>query len=262
MQVQVFERDLPSRERQAGLAPKMLGAATVEADGPSEGRFAIEYWPDRFATGDAVARLHGVGQVNADLSFRVFDPTGREMKIRNIRALDQDFRAGDIIFNAAARMQVTISVDLGEEREKSEFERLLALVAPVIVDLRLAELTDDDTIFLANELGLRPQDNLHRRLGWLRWCAAAGEEAGLPIPAFYGWAHGNLPELWGALRDYDDPARRAEQISELLDRLAATDDDTLVLALVRAVEGRIIPGELRERAAAIAGPSGGGRSSR
>lgn len=179
IKVQAFDRDLPSLERRSGSAPQMLGEAIADSDG----RFQITYTIEQFQGGEGNSTFRWGQEKNADLSFRVFDSTGQELNIKRIEALDNEYRSDQIIFNAPTLMDpVSIFVDAPQASGDSEYERLIALIAPVLEDLPLVELSDEDVSFLSNELGLDQKpctllitcDNTNRAqqyLEWLRRCA-------------------------------------------------------------------------------------------
>lgn len=246
--VRAFDRDLPSLERRMGSTPQMLGESTADA----EGRFQITYTLEQFQTGEGVSLFRRLREKHADLSFRVFDRTGQELSITRIVALDREYRPDHIIFNAPAELEVSIFIESRQQAGDSEYEKLLALIAPVVADVSLAELTEEDIVFLINELGLEQQREVQQRIEWLRWSALLARETNLPAEAFYGWARTGLPDLWPELHTPDHESRRVDAMTRLLDQLAATAEESLVAHLLRAVEDRIIPARVRERASAIA----------
>jgi hypothetical protein len=246
--VRAFDRDLPSLERRMGSTPQMLGESTADA----EGRFQITYTLEQFQTGEGVSLFRRLREKHADLSFRVFDRAGQELSITRIVALDREYRPDHIIFNAPAELEVSIFIESRQQAGDSEYEKLLALIAPVVADVSLAELTEEDIVFLINELGLEQQREVQQRIEWLRWSALLVRETNLPAEAFYGWARTGLPDLWPELHTPDHESRRVDAMTRLLDQLAATAEESLVAHLLRAVEDRIIPARVRERASAIA----------
>lgn len=238
--VEALDRDLPSIERRSGTAPAILAEATTDA----EGRFQIAYTLERFREGEAAPwSLRGRGQ-GADLSFRVFDRTGRELPIKSVEALNRSYEAAHIIFNVPAELEVMIFV--GPPREEagdSEYERLVALLAPILEALAPAELTDEDVEFLVNELGAEQRRELQLQIEWLRRSALLERETGVPVEAFYGWGRKDLPANLAEI------ARAPmDRLREILERLAALSDDTLRHALLSAVAEAIIPESLRPRA--------------
>jgi hypothetical protein len=248
LKVQAFDRDLPSLERRVGSGPQMLGEAIADA----EGRLQITYTLEQFQSGEGVPQSRRLRGKNADLSFRVFDRTGQELNIQGIEALNREYRSDQIIFNSPTPLEVNIFVDVPRESGTSEYDQLIALIAPVVQDLPLIALSDEDVVFLINELGLEQQREVQQRIEWLRWSALLAQETNVPVEAFYGWARTGLPDLWTELPTLDDDVRRGEALTKLLDQLAATQVEVLVAHLLRAVEERIIPARIRERASAIA----------
>jgi hypothetical protein len=83
IKVQAFDRDLPNLERRTGSVPQILGKAITNP----EGRFQITYTLEQFQKGEGMSPFRRSREQNADVSFRVFDRTGQELKIRRIEAL-------------------------------------------------------------------------------------------------------------------------------------------------------------------------------
>jgi hypothetical protein len=209
--VQAFDRDLPSRERRAAAGPQVLGDAPI-----AEGRFQISYTLEQFLMGDAVPQGRSLPEKKADLSFRVFNRTGQELAIRSIEALDREFGPEETIFNAPSELEVNIHVVSTRELANSEYEQLMAMIAPVIEDVPLIELSNEDMVFLINELGLEQQGEEQQRIALLRGSALLAAGMGLPTEAFYGWARTGLPDLWAELQVLDDDeGHRGEVIKRM-----------------------------------------------
>src|SRR5688572_31996262 len=124
--VQAFDRDLPSLERRTGAKPHMLGEATTD----DEGKFKIDYTLEQFHQGEAASHLRQASEPSADITFRVIDPIGRELKIKSIDALNASYAGDEIIFNAPADLQVSILLEPTAQPGRSEYEQLAALIAP------------------------------------------------------------------------------------------------------------------------------------
>jgi hypothetical protein len=243
IKVQAFDRDLPSLERRTGSAPQLLGEASTDA----EGRFKITYILEQFQSGEGVSPFRGLREKNADLSFRVFDRTGRELKIRNIDALNRTLGPEQIFFNIPSLLEnVSISIEAPPQLDASEYERLIVLIAPVIDDVPLFELSDEDVVFLSNELGLEQQADILQHIEWLRRSALLAQQSNLPIEAFYGWGRKDLParllELAGVpLKD----------LRSILSKLISLETVELSRALRAAVAETIIPARLSDQIDAI-----------
>ena len=234
--VQAFDRDLPSLERRAG-GPAQLGHDAL-TDG--EGRFQITYSAEQFSAGD--------GATTADVSFRVFDPSGRELAIRVVRAPDREYRGDQVIFNVPNPFNVTLSVEsVRQGGGGSEYELLLAAVSALIAPLGLTEMTDEDVAFLGSELGYAQQEDSRQRLEWLRRSALLAAQSSSPAEAFYGWGRKGLP---AALPDLI--AAPLSELPKIFAKLSATASDKLRDALLVAIADNIISAGLRDRAAAIA----------
>jgi hypothetical protein len=246
--VQAFDRNLPSLERRVNSGPQALGEAVTD----SEGRFQITYAVERLASGEGVSAYRRTRQPAADLWFRAVARGGREIRIRSVEALNRGFRPDQIIFNAPAALDVTIVVDAAVESGTSEYEELVATLAPVILDVSPAQLADDDVAFLVSELQIEEQRDVQQRIEWLRAAARMAADTSLPAEAFYAWARTTLPELWAEWRPGLDEAARTALQPKVLDALAATAPESLIAHLQRAVDERIVPGRIAERAAALA----------
>jgi|GEM_PF-1071593 len=238
VRVQAFDRDLPSLERRAGSAPQMLGEAI--ADG--EGRFQITYTLEQFQSGEGVSTFRRLREMKADLSFRVFDSAGQELNIKGIEALDREYRSDQIIFNAPTPLKVSIFLDAPRESGTSEYEQLIALIAPVVADLPLIELSDEDVGFLINELGLEQQQEVQQRIEWLRRCALLAQETGLPIEAFYGWGRKDVPAALAELATV-----QLKDLPAVLEKLTGLREEKLRDSLLAAIEENIIPVGFRAR---------------
>jgi hypothetical protein len=244
VRVQAFDRDLPSLERRTGTLPQLLGEVIADA----EGRFQITYTLGQFQSGEGISQFRRVRGKNADLSFRVFDRAGQELNIRGIEALDREYRSGQIIFNAPGRLDVRISVESLQQAGDSEYEKLLALIAPVIADVSLAELTEEDILFLINETGLEQQLDSQKRIEWLRRSALLAQLTNLPVECFYGWGRKDLPA------SFDELARVAPaSLLAVLNKLLSHTVAELQSVLLAALSERIIPASLRDGLAEITG---------
>lgn len=242
VRVQAFDRDLPSRERRAGLGLQLLGEALADA----EGRFHITHTLEQFESGEAMSTFRRSRAKNADVSFRAFDSSGQELNIKGIEALNREYRSDQIIFNAPTPLEVSIFVDGTRESGASEYERLIALIAPVVEDLPLIELSDDDIAFLSNELGLEQQRERLQHLEWLRRSTLLAQQSELPVEAFYGWGRKNVPAAFDELA-----AIPLDALPKALETLISRSEHELRTALLAAVEEQIIPPAWRERASAI-----------
>jgi hypothetical protein len=238
IKVQAFDRDLPSLERRTGRAPQLLGEAITDA----EGRFQITYTLEQFQSGEGLSPSRRVQEKNADLSFRVFDRAGRELNIQFIEALDRKYRSDQIIFNIPSPLEVTIHVDAPQQAGTSEYEQLIALIAPVVEDLPLSELSDEDVAFLSNELGLVQQPEVLQRIEWLRRCALLAQETNLTVEAFYGWGRKDVPARFLELA-----AVPLKDLPAVLKKLISLEAVELSRALLAAIAENIVPAGLRDQ---------------
>lgn len=235
--VQAFERELPSLELRKPT--QQLGKdGTTDANG----RFQITYTLDEFQANEGLAPLARYRQKNADLSFRVIDTIGQPLAIKRIKALDREFGPDDIIFNAPARLEVSILLHDRPESGDSEYERLLAQIIPVVQDLPLAELTDDDIVFVINELGFEQKLETQQHIEWLRRSALLAQETNLIVEAFYGWGRKDKPAALAEL-----VTMPLKDLKSVLTKLISLPDEELRSALIAAIDKDIIPASLRAR---------------
>ncbi len=242
VKLQAFDRDLPSLERRLGSAPQMLGESLTN----DEGRFRINYTLEQFRTGEGISSFRKSQKQNADISFQIFDRTGQELTIRSIEALEQEFEPDQIIFNAPVELEVSILIEPRQEVGDSEYERLVAAITPVLQDLPIAELTDEDIRFLVNELGLEQQLEVENRIKWLRHSAVLARETNLPIEAFYGWGRKDLPAALAEIANVS-----LASLPSVLNKLVSLETAQLTSALVATIDEKIIPASLRDRATAL-----------
>ena len=232
--VEAYDRDLPSREQQ-GLAPQLLGQSPID----SNFRFRIEFTDEQFRRGEGKASfLRRTAKIRPDLSFHIFDATGRELKIARIIAQNGE-HPNQIIFNAPPNLEeIRIIVEPDPAVGDSEYERLVAAISPVIEGIPLTDLTEDDVDFLINELDLEQQLDTQQRqhIQWLRRSALLASQTNLPIEAFYGWGRVNIPSDFAEL-----VATLLTELQPSLKRLLAETDDRLREGLRTAISDKIIP---------------------
>src|SRR6185369_17641494 len=231
MKVQAFDRDMPSVERRTGAAPELLGDATTDA----QGGFQIAYTLDQFKTGDGTSLFQRPGDKNADLSFRVFNQTGQELSITSIQG-NRDVGPDQIIFNAPIQLAVNIFVNPPQEAATSEFERLLNLITPIIEDVPLSQLTDEDIRFILSDLDAGQQGEIPNRIEWLRRCALLVQNTDLPLAALYGWGRKDLPASFAELS-----AVPLKDLPPVLEKLSGLSEERLRESLIAAIAEEIIP---------------------
>jgi len=236
MKVQAFDRDMPSVERRTGAAPELLGDAITDA----QGGFKIAYTLAQFKTGDGTSLFQRQGDKNADLSFRVFSQTGQELSITSIQG-NRDAGPDQIIFNAPIQLSVNIFVN-PPQAATSEFERLLNLITPIIEDVPLSQLTDEDIRFILSDLDAGQQGQIPQRIEWLRRCALLAQDTNLPVEAFYGWGRKDLPASFAELS-----AAPLKDLPPVIEKLSGLNEDRLRESLLAAIVEEIIPTSFRDR---------------
>jgi hypothetical protein len=195
-EVRAFDKDLRHEE--------LLGVSRIDAHGAYE----ITYTAEQFRRAEKEA---------ADLIVRIFNPNEIELAASPVR------------FNAEP--VETVNLTVGDEQQRlSEYEALLAGLAPVLDNVAVPDLTDEDVTFLAGELGEDAQ--------WIRYLVGAAQlagQTGVPAEAFYGFSRMSLPTglpellsqhpdllrsaLQSALLENIIPARFGDLVDGILDRL-------------------------------------------
>ncbi len=178
--VRAFDRDLRSEEP--------LGTTTTDECG----RYEIRYSAEQFS------RLE---KASADLVVRAVDHEENELAFSSV------------FFNAGAEETVDLVVGGEELRGPSEFERLVAELTPLLGNLSLDELTEDDVhrdvTFLSGETGWDAE-----RITLLIEAHRLLEETELEAEVFYGLFRQGLPvSLPGLLVQSADVLRRALVLS-------------------------------------------------
>ena len=186
--VRAFDKDLRHEES--------LGEEVTD----ESGRYEIAYTAEQFRRAE---------KKRADLIVRVFDQE------------DQELIASDILFNAQTEETVNLMIGGGEYRGPSEYERLLAEITPILENVPLTELSEEDISFLSSETGLVSQ-----HIEFLALASKRAQETDLPTEIFYGFA------------------RQDFSISTLKD-IFRQERHTLHNALIAALAGNIIPERLR-----------------
>jgi hypothetical protein len=177
--VNAFDRDLRTRQ--------LLGRANIDADG----KYRISYSKDLFLRAEVDS---------ADLFIEVRDID------------DEVLGTSDTVFSAPPKLTVDLTIPGEPPRQPSEYEKLLALVLPLLKgqagdgrDLNVAELTADDQAFIVRETGL-----LADRVSDLVLAAGAASSTLainphfkiLSAAVFYGWFQDGLPRDLKELRRY------------------------------------------------------------
>jgi len=185
--VRAFDKDLRQE--------RLLGETTTSR----EGFYKIPYSRNQFRRAE---------KRNADLIVRVFHPNSPDLCLGE----------SELIFNVKRVQEVDLSIDL---TTLSEYEKYLAALDPVLENVPVAELNNEDVAFLSGETGMPAQ-----LIELLVTAARLGKQTELPPAAFYGFARMDLPTI----------------LSDLLDK----DANVLRKALEAALERNIIPGALQK----------------
>jgi hypothetical protein len=105
----------------------------------------------------------------------------------------------------------------------------------------LAELSDEDIVFLGNDLGLERQHEVQQRIEWLRRSALLAQQTDLPVEAFYGWGRKDVPAQLSELA-----AVPLKDLPSILEKLSSLEAVELSRALLAAIDGNMIPASLRD----------------
>jgi len=191
--VRAFDKDLRREEP--------LGEAKTD----EKGLYAIVYTAELFARAE---------KKSADLVLRAFAPSGELLA------------TSEIMFNAPSVATVNLTIEPQPVPQLSEYEILLAALAPIMEDLPPAELTEEDITFITREA------NYPRILiETLAKGSRLAQQTAIPTEAFYAWGH------------YEVPLDLQVLLTFPIDRLIAT--------LQRAIDANIVPASLSEAFDAI-----------
>jgi hypothetical protein len=180
----------------------LLGESVTGADGAYQISYPAN--PTQFP------RLSAV-----QLVVRVYNPLG--LLLASSKTLRNPPSPATMNFELASSSPVQLS----------DFERLLQAIAPLVEDLPLASLTEEQIEFIASGAGVKPEE-----VGQLSRAAQLAESTRLLSPAvFFGLIRLNQPED--------------------LDLLLATNPQVIDQALQTVVARRIVPAGLEENQAAI-----------
>lgn len=148
----------------------LLGEATTN----KAGRYEIVYRAETFLQS---------GKKLPDLLVRAFDQEGEEIASTK-----------EPIYNARQIEEVNLVVGNAEYKGPSEYERLQDVLSPVLRELKLSELTDDDIDFLAGKTGMAYEQIVHLVLA-----DRYSKKTDLPTEIFYGLFRQNFPTSLPAL---------------------------------------------------------------
>src|SRR5262249_10145923 len=127
----------------------------------------------------------------AALTFRVYSQEELALEVIEITVGERSLPDPKILYNAPSEVWANLIVS--SPARLSEYERLLFALKPALEDVQLADLTDEDVIFLVGETGIE-----RSFLEWLRGAAALSRETGIATEAFYAFALRSppLPADW------------------------------------------------------------------
>lgn len=213
--VRAFDKDLRREQR---LGEKRTNQA---------GYYEITYTRAQFCRSE---------KNSADLVVRVYDRTG-----------DRLLTQSDIIFNAEPVEIVDLTVITEEDRLRSEYERLLAALRPILREQAITNLREDaeekpaegkyrDITFLAGETGFE-KDILARLVMAHKLSQQAIQ-----------------PEFWfallgGSFYQYTETQNLDQQFATILDSLPSLDATAVHKALTRSFNQKETPEILRENMA-------------
>lgn len=216
--VRAFDRDLRSEE--------LLGETRTDKDG----RYAISYTKTQFARAE---------KDYADLLVRVFDRDGKELL--------HEPEMEDIVFNAGADARVDIRLTREVPDALTEFERLLAMLAPLLGKTKLVELVEDeanrDIAFLARETEIAAEKLEHlvvaHRIGAAIKQTPAVFYALLRMDTLLDAAPLPLAPLRYVVTIHDDTR-------DVLLATALIDPERIKQDLTAAINARIVPEDAEE----------------
>ncbi|MEU1250023.1 neuraminidase-like domain-containing protein [Micromonospora arida] len=212
--VGAFDRDLRDAEQ--------LGEATTGDDG----LYRVDYSRDRFTRSE---------KQSADLFVRV--SAGDRLL--------SDPPLSAVLFNAPELAVLTVDLSGGGDRERSEYERILATIVPLLGQVPLYELRQDDeaedVTFLAAETGLPATALAH-------FGVAQKLAASYKLPAVFGYALFaertllTTSRTGAALARFDVDLNT--ELRPLYYDIALLDEQTVRNAVADAVRHRYVPEDL------------------
>ena len=222
--VRAYAEALPSLKAR-GMDERQLGAdALTDANGRYRIEFGIELSdPDR-----------GRALLTPDLLIRVFDDE---------TLLGQSA----VVFAVADDAVIDLAVALPE---RSEFELLLVHIGPSLQGVALADLSDEDLVFLKGLAGTDPERHgiAHPALGFVRRTLSSLAGRSEPVADWLAMLRSSARlarETGVSAEVFYGLARQGHALA--LDGLIATPDADLYAALVRALDHRIIPAVPRDQ---------------
>ena len=237
--VRAVDQDLRREQPLGPYAPEFQQETRTDA----EGRYEIRYRRGQFARAEIRT---------ADLIVRALDANGAVAA------------SSPTMFNAPDEAEIDLTLSGAVAGQPSEYERLVAVLAPLLQDADPPEVTSlksTDLDFLAGETGQNRANlsDLLSAVGLYQDAAAAlGTSPGaaaitssdLLVPAFYGLLREGLSAGWTQLLQNGEPAINSSLIS-------AANDGTVPLAVGQ--DASQIAAELAGLAAQLAiAPTGGG----
>ena len=179
-----------------------LGSAHTD----DQGRYAITF------TADQLSKAEKGG---LDIVVKVFDQKGTRLGESAL------FR------NAPTNVTIDLAVAPKIEPQQSEYEKLLAKITPLLQNVQVADLKENDVRSLAKETGFEKQ-----RIQLLVISARLTRETGLASVIFYGLLRQDFgPTLAQILLQPEDRVRKALADAQELGVLAALDMRTIDIAM-------------------------------
>ena len=201
--VRAFDRDLRSEE--------LLGQTTTGARGAYEIRYSAE-------------QFRRAEKVTADLRVAAYNVEGQELV------------SSALIFNA--RPEETVDLAIGPEKDKglSEYERYLTQVAPVLESISLADLSQDDIVFLTGETRI-DQEHLLFLVTAAQFSAnTKSDSTNLPPEVFYAFFRHNLPVNLPALLAQSPDALRGALEASLRNKIVPAALENQIPAILKGLQ--------------------------
>lgn len=170
---------------------------------------------------------------SADLIVRVYERIG-----------DRSLAQSDIIFNAKPLEIVDLTVIREEDRARSEYERLMAALRPLLGEQAIAELRED-----AQE---NPEEEKYRDLTFLSGETGFAKNSLARLVLSHKLAQQAIqPEFWfallgGSFYQYTENQNLDEQLAASLDSLPSLDATAVGKALTRSFNQKEISEAFRE----------------
>lgn len=195
---------------------KLLGQTNTD----NKGKYVIRYTIDKLCSPD---------KRHADLVVRAFDKEGKEIA------------TSPVIFGAAPRQVVDLVVSKTAYRGPSEYSRLCIQLDPLLQNVDVTKLTEEDIAYLAGKTGLDST-----RIAYfvqsqkLAKESDTAEESGVSPEAFYGLFRQGLPTSLPVLLTHDSSMLRKALLTAIKENIISEEFKESVRETLVKLENLIV----------------------